>query len=209
MRNATHRWSTCRADCGDDRYEGRTADSRLTDRPTPHLPRQSSQQSTTGKRQRRHSSLARVSKVVSEAHDNVARQRLTGEVQHCGLGGDSIRGAVWSAANRLHGQRTGDFSWRPVLRYSQGSTLPRATHMEGRVIGCYRPLHLALAMSSGVSRHATNLLYPACIPPTTSIPASTQLTIAMTNYTHAPTVTNLSAFHVSSSASKIILIRLW
>ena len=28
----------------------------------------------------------------------------------------SVRGAPWTAANRLHGQRTRAFSWRPVLR---------------------------------------------------------------------------------------------
>ena len=28
----------------------------------------------------------------------------------------SERGAPWSEANRLHGQRTAAFSWRPVLR---------------------------------------------------------------------------------------------
>ena len=31
----------------------------------------------------------------------------------------SVRGAPWSAANRLHGQRTGAFSWRPVLGLSR------------------------------------------------------------------------------------------
>ena len=32
----------------------------------------------------------------------------------------SVHGAPLSAANRLHGQRTGGFSWRPVLRLSCG-----------------------------------------------------------------------------------------
>ena len=32
---------------------------------------------------------------------------------------ESVRGAPWSAANRLHGQRTGAFSWRPVLGLSR------------------------------------------------------------------------------------------
>ena len=27
-----------------------------------------------------------------------------------------VRGAPWRATNRLHGQRTGAFSWRPMLR---------------------------------------------------------------------------------------------
>ena len=31
----------------------------------------------------------------------------------------SVRGAPWSAANRLHGQRTGAFSWRPVFGLSR------------------------------------------------------------------------------------------
>ena len=30
-----------------------------------------------------------------------------------------VRGAPWSAGNRLHGQRTGAFSWRPVLGLSR------------------------------------------------------------------------------------------
>ena len=30
-----------------------------------------------------------------------------------------VRGAPWSAAKRLHGQRTGAFSWRPVLGLSR------------------------------------------------------------------------------------------
>ena len=30
-----------------------------------------------------------------------------------------IHGAPWSAANRLHGQRTGSFHWHPVLRPSR------------------------------------------------------------------------------------------
>ena len=32
-----------------------------------------------------------------------------------------VRGAPWSATNRLHGQRTGAFSWRPVLGLSRKS----------------------------------------------------------------------------------------
>ena len=31
----------------------------------------------------------------------------------------SVRGVPWSVANRLHGQRTGAFSWRPVLGLSR------------------------------------------------------------------------------------------
>ena len=57
--------------------------------------------------------------------------------------------------------------------------------------------HLTPRKRSGISRQATNhyWLCSACMPITTSIHAPTQQTIAMTNYTHAPTVINKSAFH--------------
>ena len=42
------------------------------------------------------------------------------------------------------------------------------------------------------------LLCPACTQSTTSIPVPTQQTIAVANYSHAPTVTNSSAFHMQS-----------
>ena len=49
--------------------------------------------------------------------------------------------------------------------------------------------HLALRKCFGICRHATNSrqLCSACIPSTTFIPATTKPTIAMTNYTYAPT----------------------
>ena len=77
------------------------------------------------------------------------------------------------------------------------STLPRAVHMEGGVIGRHQCHHLILGKCSSISRHATNpsWLCPACLTTTTSTPAPTQPTIAMTNYTHAPTVINSFVFH--------------
>ena len=54
------------------------------------------------------------------------------------------------------------------------------------VFGCHRYLHLTIRKCSSISRQSTNLswLCPACLPTTTSIPAPTKTTIAMTNYTH-------------------------
>ena len=62
---------------------------------------------------------------------------------------------------------------------------------------CHHCLHLALGKCSGISRHATIPLWlrPACTSSTTSVPAPTQPTIAMTKYTHASNFTNSSAFH--------------
>ena len=84
----------------------------------------------------------------------------------------------------------------PVRQTNSGSTLPRAAHLDGYVIGCHQCVisHWGCAPASPDQR-PTPWLCPACIPSTTSIPAPIPPTIAMTNYTHVPTVTNSSAFH--------------
>ena len=114
-----------------------------------------------------------------------------------------VSGATWSVDNRLHGQRSGAFWWRPVLRHSQ----------EDRPIPSrrYPELRTWMAVLSGVIsasprtremfRHLSTCdqapwLCPGCIPSTTSLTATTQHTMTMSNYTHAPTVTNSTAFHL-------------
>ena len=78
------------------------------------------------------------------------------------------------------------------------STLPRAWRLDGAMIGCNQHLHFAVWMCCGISRHE---IKPLCFvphayhPPPPSL-TPTQLTIAVTNYTHALTVTNSSAFHM-------------
>ena len=96
----------------------------------------------------------------------------------------SVCGAPWSAANRLRGQQTRVFSWRPVLSLSRKTDQFRLNPTQNCAPGwwCDREssvYHLALKMYSGIFRHATNLC-PACIPNTRSIPAPFQPTIAMT-----------------------------
>ena len=98
----------------------------------------------------------------------------------------SVRGAPWSAANWLHGQRTGTFSWRPVLGLSWKADQFRLDPTQNCAPGwwCDREssfYHLAIEMYSGIFRHATNPLdCPACLPITSSIHAPIQPTIAMT-----------------------------
>ena len=98
------------------------------------------------------------------------------------------------------------FPGRPT---NSGSILPRAVHLEGGVIGChYRiTLHWGSAPTCSDMRPTPWLVMHAYLPPPPSLPH--QPTIAITNYTQAPTVSNPSAFHTSSSASDIILRRLW
>ena len=66
-----------------------------------------------------------------------------------------VRGAPWSAANRLHGQRTGAFSWRPVLGLSRKTDQFRLDPTQNCAPGlwCDREssvYHLALEMYSGI-----------------------------------------------------------
>ena len=86
------------------------------------------------------------------------------------------------------------FLGRPT---NSSSTLPRAAYLEGGVVRRHQCTQLALGKCSGIIQHASNpsWLCPTCMPSITSIPALTQPTIAMTNYTLASTVTNSSTFH--------------
>ena len=107
-----------------------------------------------------------------------------------------------SAANRLRGQRTGAFLWRPVLRpLQEARPIPARFYPElctwmvvrSGVISVFTS-HTGNAPASPNMRPAP-WLCSACLPTTTSIPTPIQPTTATTNYTHTPTVTNLSAFH--------------
>ena len=110
--------------------------------------------------------------------------------------------APWSVANRLHGQRTGAFSWLPVLRsFQDDRPIPARPYPE---------LRIWKAMWSGVisvSPRTLEVLWhiptcdqppapcPSCIPSTTYILVPSQPTIALTTYTHEPSVTNSFAIH--------------
>ena len=93
---------------------------------------------------------------------------------------------VASSAKAFHGRPT-----------NPDSTLPAAAYVEGGVIEYHQCLNLAIGKCSDIFQHANNpsWLNPAWLPSTTSIPATTQPTIAITTYAHVPTVTNSSAFH--------------
>ena len=121
-----------------------------------------------------------------------------------------LRRASLRAANRMHGQRTGDFTRRPGLRpFQENQSIQARPYPELRTWMVVRPG--VITVFTTPSRNSPTSpdmrpapwLHPACLPTTTSIPAPIQPTTAMTNYTHAPTVTNLSAFHalLRSSAS--------
>ena len=110
-------------------------------------------------------------------------------------------GAPWSAANRLHGQRTGAFSWRPVLGLSRKTDQFRLDPIQNCAPGwwCDREssvYHLALEMYSGIFRHAT-------IPPALSRmltkhqlhPCPHPTHHSHDYHTQTPTVTNPTAFH--------------
>ena len=101
-------------------------------------------------------------------------------------------GEPWCAANRPHGHPCQGL----FMKTDQFRLDPTQSSAHGRrcdwVSSVY---HLALVKCSGISQHATILHCTACIPSSTSIPAPTQPTIAMTHYTPAPTVNNSSAFH--------------
>ena len=85
----------------------------------------------------------------------------------------------------------------PGRQTNSDLTLPRAAHLDDSVIGS----HQCITSHSGNAPSSSNMRPPPSLS-TTSIPAPTQPIIAMTNYTHAPTVTN-------SSTSEIILRRPW
>ena len=103
-----------------------------------------------------------------------------------------IRGAPWSAVNRLHGKRTGAFSWRPVLGLSRKTDQLRLDPTQNCAPGwwCDREssvYHLALEMYSGIFRHV------AYQTPAPSLPHPIHHNYDY--HTHTPTVTNPTAFH--------------
>ena len=79
---------------------------------------------------------------------------------------------------------------------NSGSILTRASHLDGGVIGNHQFItsHTGSAPASSYRRPTPLAL--SHMHPIPSIPAQTHPSIAMTNYTHAPTVTNSSNFHV-------------
>ena len=108
--------------------------------------------------------------------------------------------AVWTT-NRslLVASRAKAFPGRPT---NSDSNLPRAVQLDGGVIGCHQCItsHLECAPTY----EQPTWLCPACLPSTTSIPAPTQLIIAMTNYIHAPSVTNVAPARLSSSSGVFV-----
>ena len=112
-----------------------------------------------------------------------------------------VRGAPWSAANRLHGQRTGAFSWRPVLGLSRKTDQFRLEPTQNCAPGfwCDREssfYHLALEMFSGIFRHASNPLAMSRMLTKHQLHHCPHPTHHSHDYhTHTPTVTNPTAFH--------------
>ena len=107
----------------------------------------------------------------------------------CIRGNSSTKTGCIDNKRSLHvASRVKAFAGRPT---NSGSTIPRRR--------CDRVSSVFSSRTVEVCRH-----FPTCVQPfmalsniltTTSIPVTTQPTIAMTNYTHAPTVINSSAFH--------------
>ena len=129
-------------------------------------------------------------------HTPLCQQR-SGCVTRIGDSSNCVHGAPWSVANWLHGQQTGAFSWRPMLRQFQedrpipARPKPIAAHLDGGVIGirwCITSLSRSALASPDMRptllvlhrMHTNNHLHPCP---------------HQTGYTHAPTVTNSSAFH--------------
>ena len=112
-----------------------------------------------------------------------------------------VREAPWSAANRLHGQRTGAFSWRPVLGLSRKTYQFRFDPTQNCAPGwwCDREssvYHLALEMYSGIIRHATNPLALSRMPTKHQLHPCPHPTHHSHDYhTRTLTVTNPTAFH--------------
>ena len=111
-----------------------------------------------------------------------------------------VRGAPWSAANRLHGQRTGAFSWHPMLGLSRKTNQFRLDPTQNCAPGwwCDREssvYHLTLEMySASFDMRLTPWLCPACLKtPAPSLPHPTHH--SHDYHTHTPTVTNPTAFH--------------
>ena len=99
--------------------------------------------------------------------------------------------AAWTTNQSLHVASCVEaFPRRPT---NSCTTLPRAAHQEGGVIS-------VSPHTREVLRHVPKCDYPPALSCTPTIhhlhPCPTQLTVAMTNYTHAPTGTNSSALQV-------------
>ena len=112
-----------------------------------------------------------------------------------------VRGAPWSAANRLHGQRTGAFSWRPVLGLSRKTDQFRLDPTQNCAPGwsCDREssvYHLALEMYSGIFRHATNPMALSRMLTKHQLHPCPHPTHHSHDYhTHTPTANSPTAFH--------------
>ena len=111
-------------------------------------------------------------------------------------GYNGCSGAPWSAANRLPGQRTGAFSWRPVLRpFQEDRPIPTRPYPEQRTCMMVRSGVISVFIShSGNAQASTDMrstswLCPACLLTNTSTPTHIKPKIAITNYTYTPTVT--------------------
>ena len=147
-------------------------------------------------------------------HLNVSNLELYHDTNqgHCQWG---VRGVPWRAANRLHGQRTGAFSWSPVLRpFQEDQPIPARPYPELRTWKvAWSGVFSVSPHTREMPQHLTTCGQPpwfchACIPPTTSIHAPTKPTIAMTNYTHASSVSSSPSTR-SASASEIIHRNMW
>ena len=120
---------------------------------------------------------------------------------HSSTAPSCIRGAPWSAANRLHGQRTGAFSWRPVLGLFRKTDQFRLEPTQNCAPGWWCDLessvyHLALEMYSGIFRHAINPLALSRMHTKHQLHPCPHPTHHCHGYhTHTPTVTNPTAFH--------------
>ena len=117
--------------------------------------------------------------------------------KHCGiLIATSAR--PWS---KLEGSITAAFTWISVLRPSGKTDQFRLNPIQSCAPRrrCDRVSSASPPRTRDVLRHLltcdqSSCLFHARLPTITSIPAPTQTNIAMTNYTHAPTVNNPSAF---------------
>ena len=146
--------------------------------------------------------LVESSRFGSSSREGVSKRRLRFVVHVADwLHYLGVRGAPWSAANRLHGQRTGAFSWRPVLGLSRKTDQFRLDPTQNCAPGwwCDREssvYHLALEMYSGIFRHTTNHLALSRMPTKHQLHPYPHPTHHSHDYhTNTPTVTNPTAFH--------------
>ena len=83
---------------------------------------------------------------------------------------NSVRGAPWSADNRLNGHRNEAFSWRPIVRPSQeGQPIPPRPYPELRT--CHQYLRLALGKYSDMRPTHPVFVPHAYQPPPLSLPS--------------------------------------